>query len=98
MPINKPTPPKQVRHKLTDACPKCRKPLKAKREVLIGIDSTIVGCTRCHVYGVEGDSEFFDRQSMSDTGLEQVLRERAVAIMKARHEAQDRYIEWRPMG
>lgn len=98
MPINKPTPPRPTHLKLTDGCPVCHKSLKAKREVLIGIDSTILACMGCQIYGIEGDSKFFSREELGDFELEKILRERAVSIMNASYVNRSRYEDWRSLS
>lgn len=60
--------------------------MRAKRETLEGIDAVVLGCMACRIYGVEGDSEWFERAAMRDDDeLERQLRVRAIELMRRDH-------------
>ncbi len=68
--------------------------MKGKAQVLEGFDAVIVGCTKCKLYGIEGDTETFDRGQLGDEELDAKLRERALVMLQAANREQERYREW----
>lgn len=71
--------------------------MRAKRETLDGIDAVVLGCMACRIYGVEGDSEWFDRNAVrNDDEFELLLRRRALELRRRDHARQkaNAVVDW----
>lgn len=95
MPINKPTPKRVPINQLSRHCPLCHSPMRGKAQVLEWFDVVVVGCTKCKLYGVEGDTMTFDRGQLGDEELDVKLRERALVMLRTVHQGQNRCLDWK---
>lgn len=69
--------------------------MRGKAQVLEGFDAVVVGCMKCKLYGVEGDTMTFDRGKLGDEQLDVMLCRRALVMLRAAHQEQERNLEWK---